>query len=245
MKGDRVLFNIIEVSNLTKSYSGKIVVDNLSFNVKKGETFALLGHNGAGKSTSLDCILGLKKFDKGKVIILGMNPIEDRKKLYEKVGVQLQSSSYQEKIKVVELCQEISTLYKEVDDYNDLLKRFLLYDMRNQYVSTLSGGEKQKLAIVLALLLKPEIVFLDELTTGLDVEARRLIWKELLRLKKLGLTIILTSHYMDEVEVLCDKIYIMKNGKKLVAGTLEEVISSSPYQKLEDAYLWHMERKDI
>lgn len=237
--------NIISVENLKKSYKAKIAVDNLWFSVKKGEFFGLLGHNGAGKSTTIDCILGLKNFESGIVRILDMDPKKSRKKLFEKVGVQLQSSSYQNKVKVWELCEEISVLYKEADDYKRLLKEFSLEKIENNYVSTLSGGEKQKLAILLALLPKPEVVFLDELTTGLDAEARRGVWKKLSELKKENITILLTSHYMDEVEELCDKICIIKNGKEIISGTVEEVISSSPYTRLEDTYLWYMEKEEV
>jgi len=237
--------NIIFVEKLKKSYKSKVVVDDLCFSVKKGECFGLLGHNGAGKSTTIDCILGLKNFESGTVRILDMNPKKSRKELFERVGVQLQSSSYQGKIKVYELCEEISVLYNEADDYKRLLKEFSLEKMKNNYVETLSGGEKQKLAILLALIPKPEVVFLDELTTGLDTEARREVWKQLKKLKKEGVTILLTSHYMDEVEELCDKICIINNGKEVISGTVEEVISSSPYTKLEDAYLWYMEKEEV
>lgn len=237
--------NIISVESLKKAYKSKIVVDNLCFSVKKGEFFGLLGHNGAGKSTTIDCILGLKNFESGTVRILDMNPKKSRKELFERVGVQLQSSSYQDKVKVYELCEEISVLYKEADDYKRLLKEFSLEKIKNNYVSSLSGGEKQKLAILLALIPKPEVIFLDELTTGLDAEARREVWKQLNKLKKEGVTLLLTSHYMDEVEELCDKICIIKNGKEVISGTVEEVISSSPYTKLEDAYLWYMEKEDV
>ncbi len=234
--------NIIEVENLKKSYGDKVAVDNLCFKVKKGEFFGLLGHNGAGKSTTIDCILGLKDFENGIVKILGKDPKKSRKELFQKVGVQLQSSSYQDKIKVCELCEEISVLYRQADDYKELLCKFSLDKLKNNYVSTLSGGEKQKLSILLALIPKPEVIFLDELTTGLDTEARRSIWKQLKELKKEGVTILLTSHYMDEVEELCDKICIIKNGKEIVNDIVEEVIASSPYTRLEDTYLWYMEK---
>lgn len=237
--------DIIIVENLKKIYNGKAVVNNLSFKVKEGEFFGLLGHNGAGKSTTIDCVLGLKGFEEGRINILDMNPKKSRKELFERVGVQLQSSSYQDKIKVYELCEEMSVLYKEADDYKKLLNEFSLEKVKNNYVSTLSGGEKQKLAILLALIPKPEVVFLDELTTGLDTEARREMWKQLKKLKEAKVTIFLTSHYMDEVEELCDKICIIKNGKELISGTVEDVISSSPYDKLEEAYLWYMEKEEV
>jgi ABC-2 type transport system ATP-binding protein len=232
--------NMIEVSNLTKSFGVKTVVDNLSLTVSKGETFGLLGHNGAGKSTSIDCILGLKKFDAGKVKLLGMDPKKNRKKLFEQVGVQLQSSHYQQNIKVYELCEEMSALYENPRDYKELLEQFKLSEFVKQPVEKLSGGEKQKLSVLLTLIPNPKVLFLDELTTGLDTVARRGVWKLLLELKKQGVTIFLTSHYMDEVELLCDRIIMLQHGKQVVTGTVDEVIKQSPYDTLENAYLWYM-----
>ncbi|MEG0295191.1 MAG: ABC transporter ATP-binding protein [Clostridium sp.] len=232
--------DIIKVENLKKTFKNKVAVDNLSFVVKAGECFGLLGHNGAGKSTTIDCVLGLKTLDEGSARILDMEPTKDRKKLFEKVGVQLQNYSFRDKIKVYELCEETAVLYKDVDDYNRLLKDLSLDEFRNKYVSTLSGGEKQKLAILIALLPKPEVIFFDEITTGLDTATRRVVWKQIGELKKKGVTLLLTSHYMDEVEALCDRICIIKNGKEVVTGTVEEVISSSPCTKMEEAYLWYM-----
>ena len=213
--------DIISVKNLKKSYNNIVAVNDISFSVKKGEFFGLLGHNGAGKSTTIDCILGLKAFDSGVVKILNKDPKKSRKEIFEKVGVQLQLSSYPDKIKVYEICEETAALYSESCDYNQLLKKFSLDKVKKNYVSTLSGGEKQKLAVILSLIPNPEVVFLDELTTGLDVEARRDVWKLLKSLKKDKVTILLTSHYMDEVEALCDKIVIIKNGKLLASGTVE------------------------
>lgn len=235
--------DIISVKNLRKTYNNIVAVNDISFSVKKGEFFGLLGHNGAGKSTTIDCILGLKAFDSGVVKILNKDPKKSRKEIFEKVGVQFQLSSYPDKIKVYEICEETAALYSERCDYNQLLKKFSLDKVKKNYVSTLSGGEKQKLAVILALIPKPEVVFLDELTTGLDVEARREVWKLLRSLKKDKVTMLLTSHYMDEVEALCDKILIIKNGKLLALGTVEEIITSSPYDNLEDAYLWYMDKE--
>jgi ABC-2 type transport system ATP-binding protein len=232
--------NMIEVSNLTKSFGVKTVVDNLSLIVSQGETFGLLGHNGAGKSTSIDCILGLKKFDAGKVKLLGLDPKKNRKKLFEQVGVQLQSSHYQQNIKVYELCEEMSALYENPRDYKELLEQFKLSEFAKQPVEKLSGGEKQKLSVLLTLIPNPKVLFLDELTTGLDTVARRDVWKLLIELKKQGVTILLTSHYMDEVELLCDRIVMLQHGKQVVSGTVDEVIKQSPYDTLEKAYLWYM-----
>jgi ABC-2 type transport system ATP-binding protein len=199
------------------------------------------GANGAGKTTTIECILGTKKADCGSTYILSMDPIRQRKKLFERVGVQFQETNYPDKILVSELCEETSCLYNDVCDYNDLLKQFGLTEKLKSPVSELSGGQKQKLFIVLALIPKPEIVFLDELTTGLDPRARRDVWKCLSDLKKQGLTTFLTSHFMDEVEALCDNIAILKKGKMVFCGTVLEAIKNSPYEKFEDAYLWYSE----
>lgn len=232
--------NSIEVRHLRKCYKEKTAVDDLSFCVKKGEVFGLLGHNGAGKSTTIDCVLGLKKFESGEVRILGMDPAAERKKLFERVGVQLQDSCYQAAIKVGELCEETAALYQEPADYRELLKTFKLDTFEKRLVTSLSGGERQKLSVLLALIPKPEVVFLDELTTGLDTAARREVWKQLNELKERQTTILLTSHYMDEVEALCDRVCILKQGKTVVSGGVKELIEKSPFQRLEEAYLWYM-----
>lgn len=236
---------IIEVNGLTKQFGTKMAVDHVSFTVKQGEVFGLLGHNGAGKSTTIDLILGLKKPDEGYTSVLGMDARKYRKALFEKVGVQLQSTSYQNNIKVAEICQEISALYKQPEEYKELLEQFGLSETANRKVEDLSGGERQKLSVLLALIPKPEVIFLDELTTGLDTVARREVWRVLLALKRRGVTILLTSHYMDEVEVLCDNILILNHGKEVVSGSVKELIASTPYQRLEDAYLWFMDEEVI
>lgn len=230
----------IKVSHVSKKFGSKQVLEDISFTVETGEVFGLLGHNGAGKSTAIDCMLGLKKMENGEVKLLGENPVKNRKSLFEQIGVQLQASSFQNNIKVYEICEEIASLYKETTDYNELLTEFKLIDLKRQAVEKLSGGEKQKLAVVLALIPKPKVLFLDELTTGLDVVARRQVWQTLKTLKKNKMTILLTSHYMDEVEELCDRICILKSGKIVAIGRIDEVMKLSPYESLEEAYLWHL-----
>lgn len=237
--------NCIEVSNLNKSYGNRVVVNNLSLTVKKGEVFGLLGPNGAGKSTTIDCILGLKSFENGSVRVLGMDPHKERQRLFERVGVQLQSSSYQGNIRVGEVCEEIAALYRLPADYRDLLSQFKLDHYLKQPVAKLSGGEKQKLSVLLALIPQPEVLFLDELTTGLDTEARREVWQILTGLKEKGLTLFLTSHYMDEVEELCDRVCIINRGHALVTDTVPELILKSPYKRLEEAYLWVMKEEIV
>ncbi len=228
----------IDVKNLCKSYDHIKAVENINISICRGEVFGLLGANGAGKSTTLECILGTKKPDSGTISILEMNPQKERTRLFEKVGVQFQEATYQDKIRVDELCEVTASLYKTALDYDDLLKQFGLSDKLKSLVSELSGGQKQRLFIVLALIPNPEVVFLDELTTGLDAKARRDVWKSLVELKAKGISILLTSHFMDEVEALCNKIMILKKGESIFYGTVQEAITASPYEKFEDAYLW-------
>lgn len=188
----------IKVQGLTKSFQGRTVVDHLSFSVGKGEVFGLVGHNGAGKSTTIDMILGLKKPDAGLATIWEMDALKNRKKIFEKVGVQFQSSSYQAAIRVEEVCREYAAFYRKPADYRELLEQFDLAPLANSPVMKLSGGERQKLSVVLALMGNPD------------------------------------------VENLCDRILLLRKGKKIIEGTVGEVIKASPYDNLEEAYLWFM-----
>ena len=230
---------IIRIKQLSKSYGRLNAVQGLDLSVTQGSVFGLLGANGAGKSTTIECMLGTRKPDAGTVSILGMDPLLQRKQLFENVGVQFQEANYQDKVTVSELCEVTQSLYKNAADYGELLKQFGIFDKAKSMVKELSGGQRQKLFIVLALIPQPKVVFLDELTTGLDAKARREVWKILSDLKEKGLTIFLTSHFMDEVEALCDTICILKRGKAVFYGTVEEAIAGSPYDKFEDAYLWY------
>lgn len=230
----------MEVKGLTKSFAGRKVVDNLSFAVRRGEVFGLLGHNGAGKSTTIELMLGLKLADAGSVTVFGKNPAKNRKQTFERVGVQLQASNYQTGIRVAEACMQRAALYEHPKNYRELLMQFGIAELEGAQVVKLSGGERQRLSVVLALIGNPEIIFLDELTTGLDVAARREVWRTLKALKEQGLTIFLTTHYMEEAEMLCDDICMIKNGKKVTEGSLQEILENSPYEHLEEAYLWYM-----
>lgn len=228
---------IIEIQQLKKTYGSKTAVNGLSFNVKEGEIYGLIGPNGAGKSTTIDCLLGLKKKDEGHVSILGMDPIKDRKKLFEQIGVQFQSTTYPDLIKVKEICQMMASLYKDTVAYQQLLEQFGLADKANQRVASLSGGERQKLSVLISLINKPKLIILDELTTGLDPSARREVWQLLKLLQKKGLTILLTSHYMDEVAYLCDHVMIIKDGATVAEGTVPQLKALYGSDNLEEVYL--------
>ena len=227
----------ISVRGLTKSYGGRTVLDHLNLSVKAGTVFGLLGANGAGKSTTIECMLGTKRADGGTVSLLGQDPVRDRRALFERIGVQFQEGDYQQEIRVEELCEETACLYRNHADWRALLRRFGLGEKERSAVRSLSGGQRQRLFIVLALIPQPELVFLDELTTGLDARARREIWQLLASLRDQGLTILLTSHFMDEVEALCDEICILKKGKAVFYGTVEDAKRTCGCDRLEDAYL--------
>lgn len=228
---------VVEVENLSKAYHNKTVLNNLTLSVKKGTVFGLLGANGAGKSTTIECILGTKRAERGTVSVLGYNPIKKRRDLFHKVGVQFQEGDYQPEIKVFELCEETACLYQNPADWNLLCQQFGIVDKLKNTVKSLSGGERQRLFIILALIPNPKLVFLDELTTGLDSKARRDVWKILEKLKQQGLTIFLTSHFMDEVENLCDEICILKKGETVFYGMVEQARMQTGCDKFEDAYL--------
>lgn len=227
----------IKATQLSKSYGKLRAIDNISLSVECGTVYGLLGANGAGKTTVIECILGTTTADSGTVTVLGCNPKKDRASLFQNVGVQFQEGDYQPEIKVYELCEETACLYKNPADWKELCSRFGIGDKIYSAVKSLSGGERQRLFIVLALIPNPQLVFLDELTTGLDVKARRGVWNILSDLKSKGLTIFLTSHSMDEVEALCDEICILKKGKAVFYGTVEQAKETSRCTRFEDAYL--------
>jgi ABC-2 type transport system ATP-binding protein len=235
---------VLEVENLLKRYGSLTAVKGISFSVKKGEIFGLLGHNGAGKTTAIECILGTRRPDGGCVRLLGMDPAENRKKVFARVGVQFQDTRFQDKLRVREACEVTASLYPHTQDWHVLLDRFFLGGRKDAVISSLSGGERQKLAVVLALIPEPEALFLDELTTGLDPGSRRMVWEYLRGLKKSGVSIILTSHYMDEVEYLCDRIALMRDGSFAAQGKPDELMKQHNAARLEDVFLLYMGKEE-
>ena len=227
----------ISVTGLTKAYGDRVALNGLNLSVRAGTVLGLLGANGAGKSTAIECMLGTRRADSGTVRLLGVDPVRQRRSLFEQVGVQLQESGYQTEIRVDELCQNTACLYRNPADWQALCREFGIGDQLKRAVKSLSGGERQRLFIVLALIPRPKLVFLDELTTGLDARARREVWRILTGLKAQGLTILLTSHFMDEVEALCDEICILKRGETVFQGTVEQARQHCGCEKFEDAYL--------
>lgn len=210
---------IVDVKGVNKRYGSFTAVKGVSFQVKRGEIFGLLGPNGAGKTTTIEMLVGLRKPDEGTAILSGFDVIKEANKVKEVIGVQLQSTSLFELLKVEEILHLYGSFYPTHVDINGLIEDMLLTEKRNDRIKGLSGGQKQRLAIALALIHDPDIVFLDEPTTGLDPQARRTLWDIVLRLKERGKTIILSTHYMDEAHVLCDRIGIMDQGELIALDT--------------------------
>src|SRR6202046_4791474 len=204
---------VIEVTGLTKRYGGQAVVDGISFHVEQGEIFGILGPNGAGKTTAVDYLEGLRKRDDGEVRILGLDPRTDGHRLHQRIGVQLQETQLQEKLKVREALELYASFYPGPADWRELLDRWGLSGKSDTKFAKLSGGQKQRLFIALALVGNPEVVFLDELTAGLDPGARRATWDLIAQVRDSGVTVVLVSHFMDEVEELCDRVAILERGR--------------------------------
>jgi ABC-2 type transport system ATP-binding protein len=210
---------IIEVSGIRKTYGRTVAVDEVSFEVHEGEIFGLIGPNGAGKTTTMECVEGLRRPDLGTISVLGLDPARDGRALQQKVGVQLQQAQLQKRIKVWEALDLWASLYPRPVDGDALLQRLGLAEKRNAWFMTLSGGQKQRLFIALALIHDPDVVMLDELTTGLDPQARRAIWDMVRGIRDRGKTVLLTTHLMEEAERLCDRIAIVERGRVIDTGT--------------------------
>ena len=215
---------IITVDGLTKAYAGTPVVDGISFTVKTGEIFGLLGPNGAGKTTTLEMLEALRPIDAGRATIDGIDVAKQPKQIKQIIGIQLQSTTFYDKLTLREQLRMFASLYGRRVDADALLAKVQLSAKAGSYVEQLSGGQKQRFAIAATLVNQPKVLFLDEPTTGLDPQARRNLWELIKTIRDEGMTIVLTTHYMDEAELLCDRLAIMDAGKIITIDTPQHLI---------------------
>ncbi len=205
--------SVVRLKGLTKRYGNLVAVDDVSFEVKQGEIFGIIGPNGAGKTSVVECVLGLRTRDGGSITVLGEDPARGGKSLLTRIGVQLQAATLQDRLRVREAVRLFAALYPKAEDPDRLIAEWGLSDKANTAFGDLSGGQRQRLFITLALVNRPELVVLDELTTGLDPQARRATWDLVRAVRDRGATVILVTHFMDEAEVLCDRIAVIDHGK--------------------------------
>jgi ABC-2 type transport system ATP-binding protein len=215
---------VIKVEGLRKVYDKTVAVDSVSFGVRRGEIFGVVGPNGAGKTTTVECLAGLRKPNAGTVTVLGKDPQREGRKLREQLGVQLQQAALPGDLKVWEALELYASFYKHAADPGPLIERWGLSEKRNTRFKNLSGGQKQRLFIALALVNEPKVVFLDELTSGLDPQARRMTWELVREVREHGATVVLVTHFMDEAEKLCDRVVIIDGGRLVALDSPEALI---------------------
>lgn len=213
---------IVQVEHLNLSFKNVRAVQDVSFTIESGEVLAVIGSNGSGKTSTIECVEGLRKPDSGSILVFGKNPRLHRKDIYTKIGVQLQETEYPAKIRVDELCRLFANFYERPADWEHLLPQLNLEEKKKRTVSKLSGGEKQRLSVLLALMGRPKLLILDELTTGLDPEVRQNMWSTFRTVRENGVSILLVSHYLDEVEALADKILYLEKGRQQFFGSKQE-----------------------
>jgi ABC-2 type transport system ATP-binding protein len=228
---------VIEVRELTKRYGEREVLAGISFEVGAGEVFGIVGPNGAGKTTTVESVTGLRRPDGGEVRVLGLDPRRDATRLKEKVGVQLQQSELPQNITVGEALELYASFYPDPADHQELLTRWGLAEHRKTRFCKLSGGLKQRLFLALALVGKPAVAVLDELTTGLDPKMRRATWRLVEAVRGAGVTVLLVSHYMDEVARLCDRVAVLSAGRIVALDTPAALVAAAGGSTLDDAYL--------
>jgi ABC-2 type transport system ATP-binding protein len=218
--------SVIEVEGLVKVYDGRNAVDGVTFSVEQGEIFGIVGPNGAGKTTIVEAVEGLRRPDGGSIRVLGLDPIEDRFEVTERVGAQLQESRLQDKVKVREVLRTYASFYRNPADWRELIDVLGLGDKAESRYGSLSGGQKQRVSVALALVGNPEIAILDELTTGLDPQARRSTWETIEAIRERGVTVVLVTHFMEEAERLCNRIMVVDGGKAVAIDTPAGLIAS-------------------
>lgn len=215
---------IIDVHGLTKHYGDQTVVKGIDFSVEKGEIFGILGPNGAGKTTTLEMLEALRTIDDGTAVIDGIDVAKHPKKIKDIIGIQLQSTNFYDHLTLTEQLKMFASLYGSKVDVAALLAKVQLTEKAKNYVEQLSGGQKQRFAIASTLVNSPKVLFLDEPTTGLDPQARRNLWELIKQIREEGVTIVLTTHYMDEAELLCDRLAIMDNGQIITTDSPHNLI---------------------
>jgi ABC-2 type transport system ATP-binding protein len=229
---------IVEVRNLRKTYGEKVAVADVSFTVAPGEIFGVLGPNGSGKSTAVECVAGLRDADSGYIRVLGIDPQAHPERIREHVGVQFQEAGLHDKITVHEAVTLFASFYENPADVDDLLSVLGLRDKRDARYRSLSGGQKQRVSVALALVGNPRVAILDELTTGLDPQARRTTWDVVRRERDMGASVLLVTHFMDEAERLCDRVIIIDHGRIIAEGSPQDLIDSVDGAKsLEDVFV--------
>ena len=209
----------VEILHLRKAYCDTVAVDDLSLSIVPGEIFGVLGPNGAGKTTTVECAIGLRTPDSGSIRVMGLDPVEDREQLHLVVGVQLQSSTLPAKLAVGEIIALYRSFYPEPADVEELIETLGLAEKRHTYYRSLSGGEQQRLALILALVGQPKLALLDEMTTGLDPQARRDAWELIDAVRQRGVTVLLVTHFMEEAERLCDRVALIDRGRVVAMDT--------------------------
>ena len=216
--------NVITVKNLRKSYGSIVAVDDISFDVAQGEIFAILGPNGAGKTTTVETIVGLRRPDRGSLSVLGIDPQQDAQAIRQHIGVKLQQAAVPQRLKVWEILDLFASFYATTVPRDRLIEQWGLTEKRNAYFGKLSGGQQQRLFIALALINDPDVVFFDELTTGLDPQARRATWELVQGVRAQGKTVVLVTHAMDEAELLADRVAIIDHGRIIALDTPQSLI---------------------
>lgn len=236
--------HIVEVTNLTKRYGKKHVVDDVSFSVKRGEVFGILGPNGAGKTTTLEMIETLRPIDGGSAVVNGLDVAERPKEVRKIIGVQTQSSAFYDRVNLREQLRLLVSIYNVETDVDALLTDVDLTEKAREYPEKLSGGQKQRFSIASALVNQPDVLFLDEPTTGLDPQARRNMWELIEKIKQRGITVILTTHYMEEAQLLCDRVAIMDSGKIIALDQPKKLIKKlldTGFQRKQEVLLADLE----